>query len=123
MIKIVLIILLVVLALAIVWVLIAFMIAGATAHALYPWRGALIGRRSCPPPPADPYSSPVGEWPVVPMTPEILNDLGSRELDEVARRSAGRAAPAEEGSGGDGTSSSQGVAAARSYRGRERRGY
>lgn len=41
-------------------------IACAVALAL-PRRNALIGRRSCPPPPADPYSRSFGDWPVVPM--------------------------------------------------------
>lgn len=81
-----------------------------------------ISRRR--PPAADPFSSPIGDVPNMPAE-RCLTESGTgytaRELDRF-NRSAGRAAPADQGSGGDGASS-QGAAAARPVNGRGRRAF
>jgi hypothetical protein len=72
---------------------------------------------------ADPFSSPIGDVPTMPAQ-RCLTESGTgytaRELSQFT--SAGRAAPADQGSGGDGASS-QGAAAARPINGRGRRAF
>ena len=84
------------------------------------WLRSVFPRRLAP----DPFASPIGEVPNMPAErspAESGAGFSARELDRFIK-AAGRAASADQGSGGDGASS-QGTAAARPYRGRERRAF
>jgi len=96
--------------LAILFVFTAIGLACAVAIAFS--RNARIGRRR--PPTADPFLHPFGE-----MTPLPAGSLAELHSHRDPVRPATRA---DQGSGGDGKSS-QGVAAARTIRGRERRAF
>lgn len=97
-------------AIAIFFLFAAISLVCAVALALL--RNARIGRRR--PPAADPFSHAFGE--LTPLPSGSLAELHSR------RDPARPANRADQGSGGDGKSS-QGVAAARTIRGRERRAF
>jgi hypothetical protein len=91
-------------------------------------------KRQSPQRPFDPFTSQHGDWPLMPLPAgsilegpamrspaETGTGYSARELDRLTR-SARRAAPAGQGSGGDGTPY-QGAAAASPIRGRERRAF